>query len=69
MSLLQEIEDRLAQLSRAEKVQLFQLVAQDIGETFSGVESNPGIMGGDPCIVGTRIPIWLLEQARRVRRQ
>jgi uncharacterized protein (DUF433 family) len=23
-------------------------------------------MGGDPCIVRTRIPVWLLEQYRRL---
>jgi len=24
------------------------------------------VCGGEPCIVRTRIPIWLLEQARRL---
>lgn len=32
----------------------------------SGIESRPGVAGGDPCIVRTRIPVWLLEQARRL---
>jgi uncharacterized protein (DUF433 family) len=27
---------------------------------------RPGVCGGDPCIVRTRIPVWLLEQARRL---
>ena len=27
---------------------------------------NPGVFGGEPCIVRTRIPVWLLEQARRL---
>ncbi len=31
-----------------------------------GVESIPGICGGEPVIVRTRIPVWLLEQARRL---
>jgi uncharacterized protein (DUF433 family) len=30
------------------------------------IESRPGVAGGDPCIVRTRIPVWLLEQARRL---
>jgi len=30
------------------------------------IESRPGIAGGDPCIARTRIPVWLLEQARRL---
>lgn len=35
-------------------------------ETGSGIESNPDICGGDACIVRTRIPVWLLVQARRL---
>jgi uncharacterized protein (DUF433 family) len=31
-----------------------------------GIETNPDVCGGEPCIVGTRIPVWLLEQARRL---
>lgn len=31
-----------------------------------GIESTPGICGGDPRIAGTRIPIWTLEQSRRL---
>ncbi len=33
---------------------------------MSGVESIPNVCGGEPCIVRTRIPVWLLEQARRL---
>ena len=32
----------------------------------SGVESTPGVCGGDPCVAGTRIMVWLLEQYRRL---
>ena len=46
--------------------QILQVVVRDIGEAFPGIESNPGVHGGDPCIVRTRIPVWLLEQARRL---
>ena len=33
---------------------------------FPGIESRPGVCGGEPCIVRTRIPVWMLEQARRL---
>ncbi len=56
----------LADLSRAEKAQLLQWLVRDLGDAFPGVESRPGVMGGAPCIVRTRIPVWLLEQARRL---
>ena len=32
----------------------------------SGVERTPGVCGGDPCIVRTRIPVWVLVQSRRL---
>ena len=41
-------------------------VVQNLGGDFPGIDSKPGVCGGDPCIVSTRIPIWLLEQYRRL---
>ena len=29
------------------------------------VERHTSVCGGEPCIVRTRIPIWVLEQSRR----
>jgi uncharacterized protein (DUF433 family) len=66
MTTLQEAEQLLSVMTRAEKAQLLQWVVCDLGEAFPGVESNPGVCGGEPCIVRTRIPVWLLEQARRL---
>ena len=41
-------------------------MVRDLGEAFPGIESTPGVCGGEPCIVRTRIPVWALEQARRL---
>jgi uncharacterized protein (DUF433 family) len=49
-----------------EKAQLLQWVARDLGDAFPGVESIPNVCGGEPCIVRSRIPVWLLEQVRRL---
>lgn len=65
-ALLEQAEELLAKLSRAEKAQVLQWTARDLGDAFPGIESRPGVCGGDPCIVRTRIPVWLLEQARRL---
>lgn len=64
MNAFQEVEKLLAMLSRADKARLLQRVAQELGDAYPGIESNPGVCGGEPCIVRTRIPVWLLEQAR-----
>lgn len=31
---------------------------------FLEIESNPGVCGGVPCVMRTRIPVWVLVQAR-----
>jgi len=66
MQVLQEIEHLLTSLTRAEKAQLLQWIARDLGEAFPGIESGPDVCGGEPCIVRTRIPVWLLVQAKRL---
>jgi uncharacterized protein (DUF433 family) len=66
MHALQEIEKLLPTLTRAEKAQVLQWLARDLGEEFPGIESTPGVCGGEPCIMRTRIPVWLLVQARRL---
>lgn len=66
MSALQEAEGILSKMTRAEKAQVLQWVVQDLGDAFPGIDSNPGVSGGEPCIVRTRIPVWVLVQARNL---
>jgi uncharacterized protein (DUF433 family) len=66
MSATQEAANIISELSRAEKAQLLQWLVRDLGDAFPGIESTSGVMGGAACIARTRIPIWLLEQARRL---
>jgi uncharacterized protein (DUF433 family) len=66
MSTRHESERLLANMTRAEKAQLLRSLVHDLGDAFPGIESRPGVAGGDPCIVRTRIPVWLLEQARQL---
>ena len=66
MSALEDVERLLVLLSRAEKAQVLQWVAHDLGEAYSGIDLDPAVSGGEPCIVRTRIPVWLLVQARRL---
>ena len=63
---LEDIQKLIPSLTSAEKAQLLQIVARDLGESFPGIESTPGVCGGEPCVVRTRIPVWLLERARRL---
>ena len=64
MSALRDAETLLTKLTRAEKAQLLQWLARDLGDAFPGIENTPGVCGGEPCVVRTRIPVWVLERAR-----
>ena len=66
MTKLEAAEKVVSDLSPADKATLLQTVAQEIGDATPGIESSPDVCGGEPCIVRTRIPVWLLEQARRL---
>jgi uncharacterized protein (DUF433 family) len=66
MPSIEEAEQIITSLTRGEKAQLLQSLARDLGDSFPGIESRPDVCGGEPCIVRTRIPVWLLEQARRL---
>jgi uncharacterized protein (DUF433 family) len=66
MNALQEAEKILASMTRSEKAQLLRRVASELEDEPAGIESTPGVCGGDPCITGTRIPVWILEQYRRL---
>ncbi len=65
MSSLTEFEEVLGRLSSAEKAQILRWLVQDLGDAFPGIESRPDVCGGEACVVGSRIPVWLLENARR----
>ncbi len=65
-SILEQVERLLATMNRAEKAQLLQWVVKDLGEAFPGIESSPNVCGGEARIVRTRIPVWALEQSRRL---
>ncbi|HKQ08855.1 MAG TPA: DUF433 domain-containing protein [Blastocatellia bacterium] len=62
----EEAEKILSDMTRAEKAELLQWIVRDLGDAFPGIESRPNVMGGVPCISRTRIPVWVLEQSRRL---
>jgi uncharacterized protein (DUF433 family) len=65
VSRFEEAEKLVSSLTEVEKAQLLRRIARDLRESFPGVETSPDVCGGAARIVRTRIPVWLLEQARR----
>jgi uncharacterized protein (DUF433 family) len=39
---------------------------RDLGDALSGIERSADVCGGEACVARTRIPVWLLVQARRL---
>ncbi len=66
MSSIGDTEKLISGMSRAEKAQLLQWIVRDLGDAFPGIENQSNVSGGEPCIVRTRIPVWMLEQAKRL---
>lgn len=58
-------EKVISELSRGEKAQLLQWLMRDLSDDFAGIESSHDVCGGSACIARTRIPVWVLENARR----
>ncbi|HQZ98417.1 MAG TPA: DUF433 domain-containing protein [Pyrinomonadaceae bacterium] len=58
---LKQTEIAIARLSDADRRRLFRKFARGYD---GGIEKKDGVMGGAACIRNTRIPVWLLHQAR-----
>jgi uncharacterized protein (DUF433 family) len=66
MDAIVQAKELIEQLNQDEKAELYRLLAAELDAGTLGIEHDPGVSGGEACIVRTRIPVWLLEQARRL---
>jgi uncharacterized protein (DUF433 family) len=65
MTALQQVESLLPVLSPGERALVARWVSDAGDYRFPGIEKTPGVCGGSACIVRTRIPVWLLVEARQ----
>lgn len=63
---IKELETQLLALKPTEKAQAIHLLAQSFDNNWKGIEKTPGVCGGTACIANTRIPVWVLVNARRL---
>ena len=63
---IQNLEPYLSTLSRAEKAELVQRLVREIVNAWPGIEKTADVVGGEACIVRTRIPVWALENYLRL---
>jgi len=63
---LQELAAQLLSLTPAEKLEAIQILSHSLSRNWRGITKTPGVCGGDACIEGTRIPVWVLVSYRRL---
>ena len=63
---LKDLEPQLLALSPAEKAEALKLLTLELTHTWPGIEKTFGVVGGAACVVQTRIPVWALENYRRL---
>jgi uncharacterized protein (DUF433 family) len=66
MSRVHEAEKLLAELTPSEQALLLRRMVLALPDDFPGIEQTSDVCGGAPRVVRTRIPVWILEQARRL---
>jgi uncharacterized protein (DUF433 family) len=65
MSAIDQVKKLISSLDQRGRAAVLELVSRELGGEFPGIERTPGVCGGEPRIVRTRIPVWVLAQARR----
>jgi len=65
MSVVDDVRSLLDEMSERDRAAILEIVSRGVGGEFPGIEVTPGVCGGAARIVRTRIPVWVLAQARR----
>lgn len=60
-----ELEDQLHTLTPQTRATVLQTLTQTLAPGSRGIAKTLGVCGGEACIAGTRIPVWLLVESHR----
>jgi uncharacterized protein (DUF433 family) len=63
---LQDLQPQLLALSPPEKHQAIEILLQSLDDRCRGIDKTAGVCGGDARIMNTRIPVWVIVQARNL---
>jgi uncharacterized protein (DUF433 family) len=63
---LTELQKNLLSLTPGEKAQAIDLLNNSLTQNWRGITKKEGVCGGSACITGTRIPVWVLVNARNL---
>lgn len=63
---VKDLETKILALTKAERVEALRILTQSFLHSSRGISKTPGVVGGDACIAGTRMPVWSLVNDRRL---
>lgn len=63
---IQNLESQLLSLSPTNKLQAIDILSRSLNQSWRGISKVPGICGGEACIEGTRVPVWVLVSYRQL---
>ena len=69
MATVEDLQRQIMSLDPAQAAQLADWIVIAVPrnrQVARGIEVDPRVCGGDPRIARTRIPVWTLEEARRL---
>jgi uncharacterized protein (DUF433 family) len=62
----QEIEHQFLNISLTDRVAIIQRLTKNLTKSGKGITKTAGVWGGEACIAGTRIAVWLLVEAQQL---
>jgi uncharacterized protein (DUF433 family) len=63
---LTELRGELLSLSPVEKAEAIELLATSLNHNWRKITKQIDVCGGSACVAGTRIPVWVLANARNL---
>lgn len=63
---IRDLEAQLLSLSPVDKLAAIQLLSRSLSNNWRGISKTPGVCGGEACIEGTRILVWVLVSYRQL---
>lgn len=61
-----EIEQQFLNISLTDRVAIIQRLTKNLTKSGKGITKTAGVWGGEACIAGTRIAVWLLVEAQQL---
>jgi len=60
VTLPSQVFDRVQQLAQTRRQSLTDVLDDITMQPTYHIERRPGVQGGDACVAGTRVPVWVL---------